>query len=157
MSKIFSARVNALDGSPFDLKALRRHPVLFVNVASRCGFTPQYEGLEALWKRYRSNGLTIIGVPCNDFGAQEPGTPEEIGAFCSTRYSVTFPLLEKQSVKGPNQSELYAALTEQEAAPEWNFHKFLVGRNGTVVGSFASKVDPLSKELTDAIDDALSG
>lgn len=157
MSKILSTKVNALDATPFDLAALRGRPVLFVNVASRCGFTPQYAGLEALWKRYEKEGLTVIGVPCNDFGAQEPGTPEEISTFCSMKYSVSFPLLEKQSVKGADKSPLYAALTENEDEPKWNFHKFLVGRDGTVVASFPSKVDPLSDELADAIDDALDG
>lgn len=155
MSKVFSTKVNALNGAPFNLEALQGRPVLFVNVASRCGFTPQYTGLEALWQRYEKEGLAIVGVPCNDFGAQETGTPEEISTFCSTKYSVTFPLLEKQSVKGADKSPLYTALTENEEEPKWNFHKFLVGRDGTVVASFGSKVDPLSDEMTDAIDDAL--
>jgi len=157
MAEILSGQVTGLDGQPVDLAALQGRPVLFVNVASQCGFTPQYTGLEALWRRYSDRGLMVVGVPSNDFGAQEPGSAEEIQAFCSTKYSVTFPLLAKQPVKGAGKSPLYAALSAQAPEPKWNFHKYLVGRDGQLAGSFASSVEPLSDELTGAIEKALTG
>lgn len=157
MSTILSGQTQALDGSPFDLEALRGRPVLFVNVASRCGFTPQYTGLEALWRRYRDQGLVVVGVPSNDFGAQEPGTAEEIRTFCSTKYEVSFPLLAKQPVKGPGKSSLYAALSANADEPKWNFHKYLVGRDGSLAAAFASDVEPLSDQLTGEIEKALAG
>ena len=142
------------------LKAYGGKVVLLVNVASQCGFTPQYKGLEAIYQKYKSKGLVIVGVPCNDFGAQEPGTAEEIKSFCEKNYKVTFPLMAKIHVKGGEQHPLYAALTGKDATfpgdISWNFNKFLIGRDGKVVKRFDSKVKPESEELTGQIEAALA-
>ncbi|WP_372698899.1 glutathione peroxidase [Arthrobacter sp. JSM 101049] len=133
--------------------------VLVVNVASRCGFTPQYAGLEELYTTYREQGLMVLGVPCNQFKEQEPGTDAEIGQFCQATYGVTFPLARKADVNGPDAHPLYRELTAyptgevQDVA--WNFEKFLVGRDGQVLGRFRSAVEPLSNELVDAVRAAL--
>jgi glutathione peroxidase len=151
--------LTALDGSPFDVGALRGKAVLFVNVASKCGFTPQYEGLQALYERYAPRGLVIVGVPCNQFAAQEPGSPEEIASFCKLNYGVTFPLLEKQDVNGANRSPLYHFLIDSPtgagAAVKWNFEKFLVSPAGAVVARFGSKTTPQDPALIEAIEKAL--
>ena len=148
-----------LDGQPLPKDSLAGKAVLFVNVASRCGFTPQYEGLEALYQAKKDSGLVIVGVPCNQFGHQEPGSAEEIATFCSRTYGVTFPMLQKQDVNGPDRSPLYQALIGSPAGAGknvgWNFEKFLVGRDGAVLGRFSSKVAPDDKKLTEAIDNAL--
>jgi glutathione peroxidase len=131
--------------------------VLVVNVASRCGFTPQYKGLEALWQKYKGQGLVVAGFPANDFGAQEPGTEAEIKTFCSTKYAVSFPLFAKVKVKGPEKVELYKRLTEAAGGGEigWNFTKLLVSADGAKVQRFDSPIDPLSAELTGAVEAAL--
>lgn len=131
--------------------------LLIVNVASRCGFTRQYAGLQKLQDTYGSRGLTVLGFPCNDFGAQEPGTLEEIQAFCSTTYGASFPLFEKVHATG-EKTEPYLTLTQTEPAGDvaWNFEKFLVGRDGAVIGRFGSRVEPDSAELSAAIEAALS-
>jgi len=151
--------LTALDGTPLAADTLKGRAVLFVNVASKCGYTPQYEGLQALYEARRDDGLVIVGVPSNQFGGQEPGTAEQIQEFCKLNYGVTFPLLEKQDVKGPNQSELYARLVGSEAGGgqdvAWNFEKFVVGRDGRVVARFPSRVAPSAPELAAAIDRAL--
>ena len=130
-----------------------------VNVASKCGYTPQLGALERVYKNLRCRGLVVLGVPCNQFGGQEPGTPEEIAAFCSANYEVSFPLLAKQDVNGSARSRLYHRLVGSAAGGgqdvRWNFEKFLVDRNGRVVGRFASDVDPESRELILAIERAL--
>jgi len=136
--------------------------VLLVNVASQCGYTRQYKGLQQLHEKYADRGLAIVGVPANDFGAQEPGTNEEIDNFCRRNYGVGFDMLSKVSVLGPEKTELYQRLTSPETNPEysgdvqWNFEKFLLGRDGKVVGRFASKVEPLSEELIAAIEAELA-
>jgi glutathione peroxidase len=167
----------AMDGAETTLSSYRGKVVLLVNVASQCGLTPQYEGLERLFQEKREAGLAVIGFPANDFGAQEPGSNEEIAQFCSTKYGVGFPLAEKISVKGPDQHPLYAALTSaqpaaldpgngamhsklegygfKQANPSdvlWNFEKFLVGRDGKVVGRFNPDVAPDSPVLRDAVE-----
>jgi glutathione peroxidase len=129
--------------------------VLAVNVASECGFTPQYEGLQKIFNEYGGRGLVVLGFPCNQFGGQEPGSAEAIQAFCTHTYHVTFPMTEKVEVKGPGQSPVYAFLTRTEGEPKWNFHKYLVGKDGKVLASFPSKVSPDSPELRAAIEAAL--
>ena len=149
-----------IDGKDTSLAAYKGKALLVVNVASKCGNTPQYEGLEALWRKYKDAGLTVLGFPCNDFGAQEPGTNAEIKTFCSSKYEVTFPLFDKLHVKGPEQHPLYAALSGKDAAfpgdVKWNFGKFLIGRDGKVLARFEPGVKPDSKEVTDAIEKALA-
>ena len=122
--------------------------VLFVNVASRCGFTDQYDGLQKLWTEYKEKGLVVVGVPCNQFGSQEPGKPEEIQSFCRMNFGVDFPLLEKQKVNGGERSPLYSFLLEGFKTPvAWNFEKILVGRDGAVVDRFRSATGPDSDKL----------
>jgi glutathione peroxidase len=150
--------LSALDGSPLDETALRGRTVLVVNVASRCGLTPQYAGLERLQERYEERGFTVLGVPCNQFGEQEPGSADEIQAFCSTTYGVSFPMTEKLEVNGPERHPLYGTLTatpdeEGDAGDvQWNFEKFLVSADGRPVARFRPTVDPESQELTAAIE-----
>lgn len=149
-----------LDGTPLPADTLRGKVVLFVNVASRCGFTPQYEGLQKLWERRRDEGLVVVGVPCNQFGWQEPGTSTEIAQFCKMTYGVDFPMLQKQDVNGKDRSALYAWLVGSEVGEgrdvRWNFEKFVVDRSGTVVARFGSRTTPDSPELVQAIDRALA-
>lgn len=156
-AELSEIKINALDGKPMDLAALQGKAVLFVNVASKCGFTKQYAGLEKLYTETKDRGLVIVGVPSNDFGGQEPGTAEEIATFCSTKYQVDFPLTEKVVVKGADKHPLYAFLTAGRGEPKWNFHKYLVDKNGKVVGEFPSKIAPDSPELLAAINAALAG
>ena len=134
-------------------------PTLVVNTASECGYTPQYAELQQLWERYRERGLVVLGVPCNDFGAQEPGEAPQIGAFCQKNYGVTFPLTAKAGITGaatrhPFYQSVAQALGEDQL-PRWNFHKFLVGADGELLGGWPSKVSPLAKEITDAVQAAL--
>jgi glutathione peroxidase len=134
--------------------------LLIVNVASRCGLTPQYEGLEALYRKYRDRGFAVLGFPANDFGAQEPGSNDEIAAFCTTNFGVDFPMFAKISVKGPDKHPLYAALIGQSATPDaeiaWNFEKFLLGRDGTLLRRFSPRTTPDDAELVAAIEGALA-
>ncbi len=159
-SSIFNG-ITALDGSALDTAALEEDAVLVVNVASRCGLTPQYEGLERLQKRFADRGFTVLGVPCNQFAGQEPGTPEEIGEFCSATYGTTFPLTEKLDVNGRRRPALFEWLTETPDADgrageiEWNFEKFLVARDGRVTARFRPPVEPESDEIVAAIEAAL--
>jgi len=152
--------LTALDGTA--LPATDGRAVLIVNVASQCGLTPQYEGLERLQKRYGGQSFTVLGVPCNQFMGQEPGSPAEIAEFCSTTYGVSFPLTEKIDVNGEDQHPLYAELTAvTDSAGEagdiqWNFEKFLIGPDGAVVGRFRPKVDPEAEEIVNAIEALLS-
>jgi glutathione peroxidase len=158
---LYDVAINALDGTPTDLERYKDDAVLVVNVASRCGLTPQYTGLEELQKRYAARGFTVLGVPCNQFMGQEPGSPEEIAEFCSTTYGVTFPLTEKVEVNGDQRHPLYEQLVETPDTEgytgdiRWNFEKFLVAPGGTVVARFSPPVEPLSAEVTSAIESAL--
>jgi glutathione peroxidase len=155
----FDFDFTTIDGKPMPLKSFEGKVLLVVNVASFCGLTPQYEGLEALSKKYGGKGLVVIGVPANDFGAQEPGTEAEIHTFCTTRFAVTFPMTAKEPVVGPAAHPFYQwAVTElgADAAPKWNFHKYLVGRDGKIT-SFGSRTTPEAPELVGAIEAALQG
>jgi len=149
-----------INGKDTSLKAYRGQVLLVVNVASKCGYTPQYKSLEAVYRKYKAGGLAVLGFPCNDFGGQEPGTNEEIKTFCSTKYDVTFPLFDKVHVKGAEQAPLYAALTGKDSPfpgdIKWNFGKFLIGRDGKIVKRWDSKATPDSKEVTEAIEAALA-
>lgn len=148
--------MNDIDGQPFAMAQLKGKAVLVVNVASRCGYTPQYAGLEALYQKYKSRGLVVVGVPANNFGGQEPGADAEIKQFCSRTYNVTFPMLSKVSVKGADITPLYAYLTTAQGGDvKWNFTKFLVGKDGKAVQRFESKVAPDSAELSAAIEQIL--
>ena len=153
--------IAALDGQPLDTDRLGGSAVLVVNVASRCGLTPQYEALERLHRRYGHRGFTVLGVPCNQFMGQEPGTPEEIATFCSTTYGVTFPLTEKVEVNGPGRHPLYEELTavaDAEGAAgdvQWNFEKVLVSPQGEVVARFRPRTQPEAPEVVAAIEAVL--
>ncbi len=155
---LYQFSVDTIQGKPQSLGAYNDKVVLIVNVASKCGHTPQYEGLERIYRTYRERGFVILGFPANNFLGQEPGTNEEIAAFCSTKYNVTFPLFSKISVKGKDIHPLYAWLTSQEAHPDsggpitWNFNKFLVDRTGRVVERFDTKVKPDDPRLVQAIE-----
>ncbi|GAA1126211.1 glutathione peroxidase [Nocardioides aquiterrae] len=156
---ILDAKIARLDGTPTTLGALTDGRVaLLVNVASRCGLTPQYTGLEALQERYADRGFTVVGLPCNQFLGQEPGTADEIAEFCSATYGVTFPMTEKIEVNGDDRHEIYAALTStpnekgEAGDVEWNFEKFLLAPDGTVVARFRPKVEPDDPRLVDAIE-----
>jgi glutathione peroxidase len=149
-----------INGKDTSLKAYKGKVLLIVNVASKCGFTPQYKALEAVYQKYKDKGLEVLGFPCNDFGAQEPGSNDEIKQFCSANYNVTFPLFDKIHVKGPEQHPLYTALSGKESPfpgpVKWNFGKFLVGRDGKILKRFDSGIKPDSAELTSAIESALA-
>ncbi len=148
----------ALDGSPILLSSYAGKPILIVNTASLCGYTPQYGGLQALWTRYRERGLLVLGVPSNDFGGQEPGGAAEINQTAHAQYKVTFPLTEKVTVKGKDAHPFYRwALAERPAeAPRWNFHKYLVGRDGHLRAGFASAVEPADPRIIVAIERELA-
>jgi glutathione peroxidase len=150
----------SIEGKPMPLSAYKGKTLLVVNTASQCGLTPQYKGLEELWQRYKGKGLVVIGVPSNDFGAQEPGSEGEIKTFCETRYGVDFPLTNKQSVIGASAHPFYKWVAEElgdAATPKWNFHKYLVAPDGTLAGTFGSRTAPDDAGLTKAIDEALGG
>lgn len=148
--------VKRLDGKEEPLSAYKGKVLLVVNTASQCGFTPQYAGLQKLHEELSPKGFSVLGFPSNDFGAQEPGTSQDIATFCDSKYHVTFPMFEKVVTKGADASPVYAFLAKGFGAPEWNFHKYVVGKDGKVVKAFPSKVKPESDELRKAIDDALS-
>lgn len=157
---LYDIPLKDIDGKDTSLKAYQGKVLLIVNVASKCGYTPQYEGLQALQKKYEKQGFTVLGFPCNDFRSQEPGTPEEIKQFCSSKYNVTFPLFSKIHVNGKEASPLYAELTGHDSPfpgnITWNFNKFLISRDGKIVHRFDSKVKPESPEVTKAIEAALA-
>ena len=147
--------MKSIDGKPVTLASYKGKVVLAVNVASQCGYTPQYTGLEALYQKYKGKGLVIVGFPANNFGGQEPGTNDEIKTFCDRTYHVTFPMFSKISVKGADQDPLYQYLTQKGGEVKWNFAKFLVGKDGQVIKKFDSGVEPSAAELTKAIEAAL--
>ena len=149
----------AIDGTTHPASLFRGKVVLLVNTASECGFTGQYKDLQALWQRYRAQGFVILGVPANDFGAQEPGSNETIKGFCELNYGVDFPLLEKQTVVGDGAHPLFkwaAAITGPSGVPRWNFHKILIGRDGKLVAWFPTRMKPDNSKITDAIEGALA-
>jgi len=154
--------VKDIKGNDYDLSQLKGKVVMIVNVASECGNTPQYEALEKLYEQHKDEGLVILGFPANNFGGQEPGSNEEIQKFCTSKYSVTFPMMSKISVKGDDKAPLYKYLTDKSTGGEfagevkWNFAKFLVGKDGKVVARFDPKTKPDSKEVTKAVEHALA-
>jgi glutathione peroxidase len=161
MTAIYDVEAKLLEGDPVTIGEYKGKALLIVNVASRCGFTPQYEGLQALYDRYKDQGLEILGFPCNQFLQQEPGTEEDIREFCSTRFGVTFPLFRKTDVNGEDRHPLYQILTEKPDADgnagdvQWNFEKFLVSPEGEVVGRYRTAVTPEDPKLTGDIESAL--
>ena len=147
-----------IDGAPLALADWAGRPILAVNTASFCGFTPQFAGLQALWERYRDRGLVVLGVPSNDFGAQEPGGEEEIRTFCEANYAVDFPMTAKQKVVGGGAHPFYRWIAGElgdAGAPKWNFHKYLIDGGGALAGVWPSRVDPLSEEIVAAVENAL--
>ena len=155
-NSVLEFTLNSIDGHAAPLAAYKGKVVLLVNVASKCGYTPQYEGLEALYRKYKDRGLVVIGFPSNEFGGQEPGSNKEIAEFCRTTYGVQFPLYEKMTVTGVGTNPLYADLVRATGQkPKWNFHKYLVDRNGNAVASYVSDVEPQSQELVARIESLL--
>jgi len=156
-SSVHDFALTSIDGKPAPLSSYKGKVLLLVNVASKCGYTPQYTGLQSLYDKYKDRGLVVVGVPANNFGGQEPGTNEEIKTFCTRNYNVTFPMMSKVSVKGEDKTPLYGYLTENTGGDvKWNFTKFLVDKNGKIVSRFESKVTPESPELTSAVEKALA-
>ncbi len=160
-SDIYGFTLDSIDGKPAPLTAYKGKVLLLVNVASKCGYTPQYSGLEKTYRQYKDRGFFILGFPANNFGSQEPGTNDEIKSFCSRTYDVTFPLYAKSSVKGADINPLYRFLTDKNENPatggdiRWNFTKFLVGRDGTIITRFEPNVAPDSPAVLEAIEKAL--
>jgi len=148
--------VETIDHRPQPLSAYRGQVALVVNTASACGYTPQYAGLEQLWRELRGRGFAVLGFPSNDFGGQEPGTEAEIQSFCDVNYHVTFPMFAKVATKGPAQAPVYRFLTAGHGEPKWNFHKYLVGKDGAVIRAFPSQVAPDDAGLRAAIEAALA-
>jgi glutathione peroxidase len=156
-ASVYEFTLNSIDGAPAPLAAYKGKVLLLVNVASKCGFTPQYKELEAVYEKYKDQGLVVTGFPANNFGAQEPGTNEEIKTFCTRKYSVTFPMYAKISVKGADIAPLYEYLTKSNGGDiKWNFTKFLIGKDGAIIARFESKVKPDDPEVTAAIEKALA-
>ncbi len=157
---LYDIPLKTIDGKDASLKDFKGKVLLIVNVASECGYTPQYEGLQKLHAQFKDEGLAVLGFPCNDFGGQEPGTPEQIKQFCSSNYQVTFPLFEKVTIKGPQKHPLYEQLTGRQSPfpgeVKWNFGKFLIGKDGKIAGRFDSAVEPGSAELVNAVKAALA-
>ena len=154
--------LNSIDGQPAPLAAYKGKVVLLVNVASKCGFTPQYSALESTYEKYKDRGFVIVGIPANNFGAQEPGSNQEIKTFCSSKYHVTFPMMAKVSVKGDDITPLYQFLTDKSSNPQsggeikWNFTKFLIGPDGRVITRFEPEITPDSPQVTSVIEEALA-
>ena len=161
MTTLYTIPLTLNDGTETDFGRFKGNVVLVVNVASQCGFTPQYTGLETLYEKFRDRGFEVLGVPCNQFAGQEPGSDSEIAEFCQRNFGVTFPLTAKANVRGKDQHPLYAELTRFKTSilpglVKWNFEKFLVNRDGEVVARFAPTVEPDSAEVIDAIESALA-
>jgi glutathione peroxidase len=158
---VYDYTLNSIDGQPAPLSGYKGKVLMVVNVASRCGYTPQYSVLESVYEKYKDRGFVIIGVPANNFGAQEPGTNAEIKTFCTRKYNVQFPMMSKVSVKGSDTTPLYQYLTDSSLNPttggeiKWNFTKFLVDRNGNIAGRFEPEVTPDSPQVIAAIEKAL--
>lgn len=160
MTSAYEFAFKTLQGNEFPLSALRGRPVLVVNTASQCGFTPQYAGLQALWEAYGPRGLQLVAVPCNDFGGQEPGGAAEIGAFCQANYGVDFPVMAKEHAVGPQAHPFFRWVVEQKgflARPRWNFYKYLIDRDGTLKHFFISSTKPQSARVKSAIERAIAG
>lgn len=159
-NSIYNISVKDIDGKEIKLSNYKGKVLLIVNVASKCGFTPQYEGLQRIYEKYKDKGFEILAFPCNDFGGQEPGTNEQIKEFCSTKYHVTFKLFDKIKILGEEKSELYKRLINSDNVEKgdvkWNFEKFLIDKNGKIVARFRSKIEPESKELTQEIEKLLN-
>lgn len=158
MTNAWDFEFTAIDGQPLPLTTFKDHPVLVVNVASKCGLTPQYDGLEKLYAEYRDQGLVVLGVPCNQFMGQEPGSEAEIQEFCRTNFGVEFPMTAKVDVKGDTAHPFYKWAVEQvgePAEPVWNFHKLLVGKDGALINVFGPRTDPLDPEIKAAVEEAL--
>jgi glutathione peroxidase len=159
-TSLYDIPLKDINGKPASLKAYKGKPILIVNVASKCGLTPQYSALESTYKKYKDQGLVVLGFPCNDFAGQEPGTNEEIKQFCSSKYDVTFPLFDKVHVKGPEQHPLYTALSGDKSPfpgdVKWNFGKFLIGKDGKILKRFEPQTKPDSEEVISAIESALA-
>ena len=161
-TSIYSFTMDSIDGKPVNLAGFSGKVVLIVNVASKCGFTPQYAALEALYEKYKDKGFVIVGVPANNFMSQEPGTNEEIKTFCTNKYNVTFPMMSKVSVKGDDKAPLYAFLTDKTSDPQfggdikWNFTKFLFDRSGNPVARFEPATTPDSPQVIAAVEAALA-
>ncbi len=162
MTTVHDYTLKTIEGREQPLREYAGKALLLVNVASKCGLTPHYEGPEALYRKHKERGFAVLGVPCNDFGAQEPGTEAEIQTFCQTRYDVSFPMFSKVHVKGPEQHPLFGHLTTQETSPDgagdiaWNFAKFVVGKDGQIVARFAPQTLPEAPELLAALEKALA-
>ncbi len=155
----YDFQLERLKGGSLPLAEFAGKPVLIVNTASKCGFTPQYAGLEKVWERYRESGLVVIGVPCNDFGNQEPGGSDDIASFCQVNYGVGFPMAGKVHVRGPEAHPLFRWVGEQGgyfSRPRWNFYKYLIGRDGSLLAWFSSLTGPSSAKFTRAIEAALA-
>ncbi len=151
--------LTGIGGKPLPLAGFKGKILLVVNTASECGYTPQYEGLEALWQAYKDKGLAVLGVPCNDFGGQEPGTAAEIASFCKANYGVTFPLAAKTVVKGDGAHPFYRWAGEKAGLvgrPKWNFHKYLIGRDGRFIDWFSTPAKPMGPKIRAAVEKALS-
>ncbi|MBS1550900.1 MAG: glutathione peroxidase [Bacteroidetes bacterium] len=156
---IYDLKVRTMEGEEKNLSDYKGKVLLIVNVASRCGYTPQYEGLEALYLKYKEKGFEVLAFPCNDFGGQEPGTNDEIRTFCESKYNITFTLFDKIKVLGEEKSPLYARLTENSVPSgdiDWNFEKFIIDKSGNIVSRFRSKTKPESEEVTKAIETLLN-
>lgn len=151
----FELKPNRLNGKQESLSGYKGKVLLVVNTASECGFTPQYAGLEKLHQEYKDKGVVVMGFPSNDFGGQEPGTSEQIAQFCERKFKVTFPMFEKVKTKGEGRSPVYEFLARKHGEPQWNFHKYVVGKDGQVKAAFPSSVKPDSAELKKALDGAL--
>lgn len=158
MSNAYDFSFTSIEGAPLPLASFKGKPVLVVNTASRCGLTPQYEGLEKLYRDYRDQGLVVLGVPCNQFAGQEPGTEDEIKSFCQTKFDVDFPMTSKVDVKDAGRHPFYAWAEEKlgtPAVPVWNFHKILIGKDGEAISAFGPRTDPLDAAVTGAVEQAL--
>jgi glutathione peroxidase len=160
-TSVYNFTLKSIEGQPVSLSTYHGKVLMLVNVASKCGFTPQYAGLESLYEKYKDKGLVIVGIPANNFGGQEPGTNEEIKKFCSTKYNVSFPMMSKVSVLGDDKTPLYVFLTDKGTDPQfagdikWNFTKFLFDRNGKPVARFEPNVTPDSPQVIEAVESAL--
>jgi glutathione peroxidase len=158
MSNAYDFSFKSIDGEPLPLATFKGKPVLVVNTASKCGLTPQYEGLEALYRDYRDQGLVVLGVPCNQFAGQEPGSEDEIRTFCQVKFDVDFPMTSKVDVKDDGRHPFYAWAEEKlgaPAVPVWNFHKILIGKDGEALAAFGPRTDPQDAAIKSAVEQAL--